>query len=60
MRHMNHHGEPVQMVSIPADEYGEMQERLAWLDCLEAAGVDNWCGIDVAHDMAEEQGIFED
>lgn len=29
----------------------ELEERVAWLDALEAAGVDNWQGIDVANEM---------
>jgi len=29
----------------------ELEERDAWLSSLEAAGVDNWSGIDVAHEM---------
>jgi len=31
----------------------QAQERLEWLDCLEAAGVDNWQGIDIAFDIRE-------
>lgn len=30
-------------------------ERLRWLDALEAAGVDNWQGIDFAHDLLREE-----
>lgn len=29
----------------------ELEERDAWLSSLEAAGVDNWQGIEVAHEM---------
>lgn len=29
----------------------ETDNRLWWLDCLEAAGVDNWQGIDEARNM---------
>lgn len=32
----------------------ETDQRLIWLGCLEAAGVDNWEGIDVAQDMMED------
>lgn len=28
-------------------------ERLHWLECLESAGVDNWSGIDFAHDLRD-------
>lgn len=30
------------------------QEQLLWLQALEDAGVDNWSGIDHAHDTLEE------
>jgi hypothetical protein len=29
----------------------ELEERDAWLSALEAAGVDNWQGIEIAHEM---------
>ncbi|MGW5477623.1 hypothetical protein [Streptomyces sp. NPDC004008] len=29
----------------------ELEERTAWLDALEAAGLDNWQGVDVAREM---------
>jgi BMFP domain-containing protein YqiC len=32
----------------------ELEERDAWLSALEAAGVDNWQGIDVAREMRAE------
>ena len=31
-------------VVLTREEWKETQERLAWLDALEAAGVDNWEG----------------
>ena len=31
-----------------------LKERSAWLSALEAAGVDNWEGIDVAVEIFEE------
>lgn len=31
-----------------------LEDRDAWLQCLEAAGVDNWQGIDEAFDMRNE------
>lgn len=43
-----------EMVTITKAEYEAMQKRLVWLDCLEAAGVDNWQGIVEACDMLEE------
>ncbi|WBF05261.1 hypothetical protein [Burkholderia phage CSP3] len=38
----------VEMVTIPRDEYESLLTRSRWLECLEAAGVDNWQGIDEA------------
>ena len=35
------------------DELDELREQVKWLDCLEASGVDNWEGIDTAHEIAE-------
>ncbi|MDX2922890.1 hypothetical protein [Streptomyces sp. NE06-03C] len=32
----------------------ELEERATWLGFLEAAGVDNWSGVDVAHDLRNE------
>jgi len=32
----------------------KLQERSDWLSCLEAAGVDNWEGYDIAYDMQDE------
>jgi hypothetical protein len=43
-----------EMVSIPWSEYEELLDRSAWLDALEAAGVDNWEGIDQAHEILQE------
>jgi hypothetical protein len=44
-------------VEIPRKEYERLLERDTWLSCLEAAGVDNWSGIDYAYDLkdAEEE-----
>ena len=33
----------------------ELQESQDWLDCLESAGVDNWCGYEYAQEIAREQ-----
>lgn len=33
------------------DRVAELEERVRWLDALEAAGVDNWQGVDVAREM---------
>lgn len=31
-----------------------MEEDVAFLDCLQAAGVDNWCGYEVACEMCRD------
>jgi len=41
-------------VTISKAEYDRLLESETWLGCLNAAGVDNWQGIDVAVDMLEE------
>lgn len=41
-------GPHVEMVTIPREEYESLLTRSRWLECLEAAGVDNWEGIDEA------------
>ena len=43
-------------VTIPVDEYDEMLERLAKLDALEGAGVDNWEGYDWAMESLQDPG----
>lgn len=42
---------PADTVTISVEEYNEMKDRLAWLDALEAAGVDNWSGFDSAGEL---------
>jgi hypothetical protein len=41
-------------ITITKAEYDAMQERLAFLDCLECCGVDNWQGYGDAWEMMEE------
>lgn len=41
-------------VTITQEDYDEILERLMWLDALEAAGVDNWEGHDVAVEIFQE------
>lgn len=36
-------------------QWSEAEQDLLWLRCLEAAGVDNWEGHDIAVDMYTEQ-----
>lgn len=37
-----------EMVTIPKSQYDRLVDAAEWLDCLNAAGVDNWEGIDEA------------
>ena len=39
-------------VTIPLWEYQQLKERDDWLSCLEAAGVDNWKGMEYAIEIA--------
>lgn len=41
-------------VTIPKQEYEKLLDRDQWLCCLEAAGVDNWCGWDEAISIRDE------
>jgi hypothetical protein len=38
-------------VTIPRKMYEELIESQRWLTALESAGVDNWDGIDYAHEI---------
>ena len=44
----------VEMVTIPKSEYDALLKRDDWLSWLEAAGVDNWDGIEEAMQMRSE------
>jgi len=33
------------------EELKQADKDLNWLECLESAGVDNWSGIDFAHEL---------
>ena len=41
------------MVTITEEHYRELRERDEWLSALEAAGVDNWDGYEIAMEIAE-------
>ena len=43
-----------EQVTISKAEYRELLNIQARLDCLEASGVDNWCGYDEAMEYYEE------
>jgi hypothetical protein len=38
-------------ITIKRKEYTRLQERDQWLECLEAAGVDNWDGYEYAQEL---------
>ena len=43
-----------EQVTISKSEYHRLLKAQARLDCLEGAGVDNWCGYDEAMEYYEE------
>ena len=40
--------------NITQSRLDELEERDTWLNALECAGLDNWSGIDFAHETLEE------
>lgn len=46
--------EEPEMVVITKAEYDRLLDVDDWMDCLEAAGVDNWEGYDEAHRIRRE------
>lgn len=42
-------------VTISASEYEELLSDAQFMRCLEAAGVDNWEGYDIAKDMLKDE-----
>ncbi|MEW5249929.1 hypothetical protein [Microbulbifer discodermiae] len=42
-----------EMIEIRKSELDRLRERDDWLSCLEAAGLDNWDGMDLAHEIHE-------
>ena len=49
------------MITIKRERYEELLEAEAWLSALEAAGVDNWEGVDYASELyREENNVGED
>lgn len=42
-------------VTITLSEYNELIESKAFLECLEACGVDNWVGYGDAHEMMRDE-----
>lgn len=45
---------PDNTVTMDMDTYEEFCEDEAFLRALEAAGVDNWCGYDIALEILRE------
>lgn len=41
------------MIAITQSRYEELLEAEAFLNALRAAGVDNWPGYELAHDMLD-------
>lgn len=48
---------PEETITITLAEYKKLLKDQEWLECLNAAGVDNWRGIEEAHELMEEIGI---
>jgi hypothetical protein len=46
----------METVTIPKSEYEQLIKDSDFLGCLEAAGVDNWSGYEMAQDIQEAQG----
>lgn len=44
-----------EMVTITKKEYDRLAKVDDWMDALEAAGVDNWDGVDLAHDIFNDE-----
>lgn len=40
-------------VLVELRRYEQVLEQMKWLDALERAGIDNWCGIDYATTLYE-------
>lgn len=55
MKKQNRVEEVIEMVTIPKSEYTRLKEQAEFLSCLEACGVDNWCGYGDAQEMMEEE-----
>jgi hypothetical protein len=42
-------------ITISKEEYDDLIRDQTWLRALEAAGVDNWEGVDYAHDLMDAE-----
>lgn len=45
----------VKMVTITKQAYDSLLEDRDWLQCLNNAGVDNWCGYDFARELQADE-----
>ena len=45
-------------VTIPIKAYENLVERSKWLAALEAAGVDNWEGYDLANQILDGEDVY--
>lgn len=52
--------ENTETVTISKERYQELLKDESWLAALEAAGLDNWGGCDVARDIQREWEGKED
>ena len=41
-------------ITIPLSEYNSLLEAAEWLGYLEAAGVDNWSGVEFAFSLKQQ------
>ncbi len=48
------------MISVSLEEWARLEDRAFWLQCLEAAGVDNWGGIDYAYALYNSENPEEE
>lgn len=53
LSHLN--AEENEMALELLEELKQADKDLNWLECLESAGVDNWSGIDYAHELRDEE-----
>ncbi|WP_205763018.1 hypothetical protein [Aneurinibacillus aneurinilyticus] len=44
----------METVTITREEYERLLDSAEFLNCLEACGVDNWCGYSDAYEMFEK------
>jgi PHD/YefM family antitoxin component YafN of YafNO toxin-antitoxin module len=43
------------VIILSKEEYNDLMEKIYWLECLEAAGVDNWSGMEEAIRIRNEE-----